>query len=246
MDRIKINVIHHRSQHTPVEILNQSPVGMLGDFLLDQANISQIPIIDLDINNAICADLIIITGAMESVNDEGIQWIKKERELIDRAIEENIAMLGICFGAQHIALALGGQVARLPAPAVELTEIKLTTEGLNSPFFEYFPEKFKAVSLHQDCFTVSDMCDILAYSSNGISAFQYRNVLGLQFHPELTGDMLQALIRKRLKVSADYQTMVKQCQLLSQQIMMHEKQLKKQAKGFAQNILENIGERVYD
>jgi GMP synthase-like glutamine amidotransferase len=58
---------------------------------------------------------VIVLGSAESVNDPTITtWFEAELGLLRDADEQGIPMLGICFGAQALAVALGGSVDRAP------------------------------------------------------------------------------------------------------------------------------------
>jgi GMP synthase-like glutamine amidotransferase len=58
-------------------------------------------------------DLLIIMGGPMSVNEEAAYpWLRREKELIARAIAQGKAVIGICLGAQLIASALGARVRR--------------------------------------------------------------------------------------------------------------------------------------
>ena len=58
-------------------------------------------------------DLFIITGSRYSVYDD-IPWVKKLQDYVRQIFEEKKKCIGICFGHQMIAEALGGKVEKAP------------------------------------------------------------------------------------------------------------------------------------
>jgi GMP synthase-like glutamine amidotransferase len=87
-------------------------------------------------------------------------------------------VLGICFGAQHLARALGGTVA--PAPRMEVGWLDVETLAPEvvppGPWFQW----------HRDAFTVPPGAELLARSPVGPQAYRLGPHLAVQFHPEVT------------------------------------------------------------
>jgi GMP synthase (glutamine-hydrolysing) len=114
-------------------------------------------------------------------------WIKDELKLIERAITHRKPTLGICFGAQLVARALGARV--YPAPSAELgwKPLLLTEEGKGTSMSQLAPET--AASLlhwHADSFDLPEGATLLA-STPGVphQIFQWGDrVIGFQCHPE--------------------------------------------------------------
>lgn len=56
-------------------------------------------------------DGVVLSGSTASVYEDGHDaWLAPEMELVDRCIEEEVPLLGICFGHQVVNVALGGTV----------------------------------------------------------------------------------------------------------------------------------------
>ena len=53
----------------------------------------------------------IFLGSPESAYDDQLPWINREIDYIRQLYQENIPILGICFGSQILARALGGKVS---------------------------------------------------------------------------------------------------------------------------------------
>ena len=92
-------------------------------------------------------------------------------------------MLGVCFGGQALAAALGGTVERAPKAEFGWYEVQSCVPDViaTGPWFQW----------HFDRFTVPEGATVLAHSDVGVQAFRIGRSLGLQFHPELTATILE-------------------------------------------------------
>jgi GMP synthase-like glutamine amidotransferase len=130
-------------------------------------------------------DLIIPLGAPWGAWDDGCigNWLQPELEWIRDAIENDIPVLGICFGGQLMARALGGSVARGPRPELGWHFIHSKEPDLISigPWFQF----------HYDRWQLPPGAKELAVSPVASQAFSYRRSLALQFHPELDREVLE-------------------------------------------------------
>lgn len=126
-------------------------------------------------------DLLIPLGSRWSLYDTANigTWIDDELELVREADRRGIPVLGVCFGGQLLAAALGGTVQ--PAGSAEIGWIEIDpVPGTDLPFstgpwFQW----------HLDVFTPPPDATPLATSPAGPQAFRLRRNLGLQFHPEV-------------------------------------------------------------
>lgn len=133
---------------------------------------------------------LVFMGGFMSVNDEDeFPWLKQEKELIRRSVKTGQKVLGICLGAQLIASAHGRKVY----PFVQETGWRsLNRADGASGIFSRFPETFHVFQLHGETFEIPCGGHLLAYGSNVRNqAFSYRNALGLQFHLEMTGEIIK-------------------------------------------------------
>jgi len=183
---------------------------------------------------------------MESVYNKEVDWVPKEATLIEKALQKGVPLIGICFGAQHIAKILGGQVYKLPKPVLQLSTVRMTDAGKQHPVFDGVPSHFRAISLHQDHFTLPASCEVLAQTSAHISAYCHENVIGFQFHPELTALHLSSLLRKRVKLAFVEPNVIEDSIILQNEVLMNEQILANQASIFAKNILEFVEECMTD
>jgi GMP synthase-like glutamine amidotransferase len=124
-------------------------------------------------------DVLLVLGASPSVNDEHIApWFNRELELIRDADERQVPILGVCFGAQALALAMGGSVGRSPTPEIGWLTIDTTSPEIieSGPWLEW----------HVDAITPPPDAVVLATTSTCVQAYTLGRHLAVQFHPEVT------------------------------------------------------------
>lgn len=139
-------------------------------------------------------DLIIAMGGPMSANDEsGVSWLRPEKQFIRDAIERGVSVLGVCLGAQLIASALGCRVYRNPVKEIGWFPI----EAIPSTAAAFkFPSTCSVFHWHGETFDLPAGASLLAKSAACRNqAFQLeRNVIGLQFHLEITPEGIRALL----------------------------------------------------
>ncbi len=130
-------------------------------------------------------DLLVAMGAPWSVYDLNLigSWLVPELELLRDAIAGGVPVLGVCFGGQALAAALGGKVARSPSPelgwvSVESVRLDLIPTG---PWFQW----------HVDRWELPPGAQEVGRTAAASQAFVYGGCLAVQFHPELTEAMLR-------------------------------------------------------
>ena len=243
MHNHNITVIHHRSQNTPSRILNQSCLGhMRQSFCVSGINLVESSIHEATTEMILRSNALIITGAMESVNDN-LAWIRQERMLLDLAIEMSIPILGICFGAQHLAQALGAEVVRMTRPVIGLTDVEQCQPNI---LLSDLTRQFKAIGIHQDHILPCDHINVVAQSGGVVSAFTSQDkFFGLQFHPELTNQLLFDLLEKRVKLEFDSQELRDDALWLRKNVQLYEAHLEHVANSIAKQFLLNLEETTY-
>ncbi|HOI17869.1 MAG TPA: type 1 glutamine amidotransferase [Geobacteraceae bacterium] len=154
-------------------------------------------------------DLIIAMGGPMSVNDEAsFPWLAKEKQFVRDAIQRGLPVIGICFGAQLIASALGARVYPNSEKEIGWLEIE-AIPGTNNEY--RFPEKISVFHWHGETFDLPVGATRLAKSAACANqAFQVgERVIGLQFHLETTPESLDLIInncREELIEAAYVQT----------------------------------------
>ena len=146
----------------------------------------------------------IITGSSYGVY-ENYSWIRRLFNVIIKIIELKIPLLGICFGHQAIAQALGGHVIKYSKGwGIGIKEIKITK---NTNLFGNL-KKLNLIFFHQDqVVTLPKKAKLLATNSfcNIASFSATQLVLTLQAHPEFNEDFSLKLLNAR-KFDIDNET----------------------------------------
>ncbi len=135
---------------------------------------------------------IISMGGSMSVHDEYVYpFLHREKEFLMHAIEANVPVLGICLGAQLIARACHAAVTKAPVKELGWREVSITDEGKRDILFQGLSRVIQVFQWHEDAFDIPEGAKFLATSRVCPNqAFRYRNAYGLQFHIEVTRDML--------------------------------------------------------
>ncbi len=135
--------------------------------------------------------LIVMGGPMGVDDFDEYPFLSGEVELIKKAFESNVPVLGICLGAQLMAKALGAAVYKGDKKEIGFYDVTLTNEALDGPFFSGFPESMKVLQWHGDTFDLPKGAELVARSPLFPNqGFTYKNSLALQFHFETTLSML--------------------------------------------------------
>lgn len=143
-------------------------------------------------------DAVFILGGPMSVNDN-VGYLHEEKKLIQSTFNLGIPIFGICLGSQLIASSCGGKVYQGPKKEIGWGQVRITSKGQSSIFNKILGNKIQVFHWHGDTFTLPSNAEILSESELYIQAFRFKNALGIQFHLEVTKDMIQNWIRKYQK-----------------------------------------------
>jgi len=137
--------------------------------------------------------IVILGGPMNVYEEDRYPFLRDEDLFIKEAIQMGKPILGICLGAQLMAKALGAKVFKAPLKEIGWYEVSLTDEGVKDPLFSSLPKKFPVFQWHEDTFEIPKSGKLVATSSPlSHQAFRYgEKVYGLQFHLEVTEEMIQ-------------------------------------------------------
>jgi len=138
--------------------------------------------------------LFIMGGSPHAWEEDAYPWLLAEKKFIAESLDGGKIILGICFGAQLLAEALGGEVFVNPHKEIGWYDVTLTPEGQRSYLFQNVPEQFITFHWHADHFSLPAGCTQLAHSeatANQAYISHERPVAGIQFHPEYTLAMIK-------------------------------------------------------
>jgi GMP synthase (glutamine-hydrolysing) len=131
--------------------------------------------------------LIVLGGPGPSADDDSVRHLVEERMLIADAARAGLPVLGICLGAQLLALALGGSVMAASAPEIGMNTARLTVAGATDPVLGPLGSPFPVMQWHHDSFGLPPGAVRLA-GSDACANQAFRGAArayGLQFHAEI-------------------------------------------------------------
>lgn len=151
-------------------------------------------------------DLLIVMGGTMSANDEKVfPWLRTEIAWIKDYINAGKPIIGLCLGAQLIAKSLGATVKTNPEKERGWRDVYATSPKSSDCFA--IPQTIRVLQWHSETFTLPEHAIHLAQNEvcqNQI--FQYhKNVIGFQFHPEVTTTTLQMFFDSLHEDIAKYQ-----------------------------------------
>jgi len=130
--------------------------------------------------------LVVMGGAM-SANDD-LPFIRQELDIIGEAVALGKPILGVCLGSQLVAKSLGARVYRNPVKEIGWYPVCWTEAGARD-FSLDGPETL--FQWHGETFDLPPGAELLAYSDGcRHQAFRVGNIYGLQFHLEVTPEMI--------------------------------------------------------
>ncbi len=142
------------------------------------------PNVDVELPDLTSFDAVVPLGSPWSVYDSMIErWFTREVTALKEADQAGVPVLGVCFGAQALAVAHGGSVARAQQHEIGWFTVESAAPQLIAPgwWFQY----------HFDEITPPPEAAILATSPRALQAFSLRRNLAVQFHPEATTGLLE-------------------------------------------------------
>lgn len=180
--------------HEPLGTLD--PMLKAAGFRIRYVNFGREPDVvpDLESYNG----LIVLGGPMGVYEAATFRHLSVEMQAIEKAIQKNIPVLGICLGAQLIAAVLGAHVRKAPAWELGWYDVHLTQKAKSDLLFKSYGSSEKIFQLHQDTFDIPKTADHLAWSTlcEG-QAFKYgEKVYGLQFHLEADEAMILRWLKR--------------------------------------------------
>lgn len=147
----------------------------------------------------------ILSGSWAMVTDHA-EWSERTAAWIRSAVDHSLPLLGVCYGHQLMAYALGGVVDDNPRGWERgQQQLKTGVACQQDPLLSQLPEHFSAWLSHRQSVlqpppgarvlasSALDDCQIIRYSPQALS---------VQFHPEFTGTIMTACLQNKPEVSS--------------------------------------------
>jgi len=141
--------------------------------------------------------LVVFGGEMNADETDRYPYLLIQRQLMRRAVDAGLPVLGICLGAQMLARALGARVYRAPIRELGFKPIRVTDAGGHDALLGAFQTGDRVFQWHEDTFELPAGADLLATGDDvPIQAFRLgRNAWGVQFHFEVDAQGVEAWLR---------------------------------------------------
>jgi GMP synthase-like glutamine amidotransferase len=172
-----------------IEHERATPGGLIYEWLADHD--AQVEELHIDVDEREVDprdyDLLIPLGSEFAAYDDTVPFIEREKKLLRAAADADVPVLGICFGGQLLARVLGGKSFRAEQSEIGWLPVRSTNPDLvpEGPWFQW----------HFDSFTVPEGATVIAESDAGPQAYVIGRSLGVQFHPEVTPQIMGEWVR---------------------------------------------------
>jgi GMP synthase-like glutamine amidotransferase len=125
-------------------------------------------------------------GSPSSAVNGAPAWVAGELDAMRRAVAADVPVLGLCFGGQTLALALGGGLEPAPEPEIGWLSVESEDESVPpGPWAQY----------HYEVIRLPPGARELARTPAGPAAFRIGPHTGTQFHPEVTPERMSIWAR---------------------------------------------------
>lgn len=130
-------------------------------------------------------------GGPMSVNDD-LPWIAPELELIRRAVDAEVPVIGHCLGGQLMSKALGGEVTRNPVKEIGWGEVHILDTPAARDWFQR-PGSFLSFHWHGETFSIPPGAEPVISSRHCENqGFVTGRHIGMQCHIEMTSEAIES------------------------------------------------------
>ncbi|MBI2209435.1 MAG: type 1 glutamine amidotransferase [Deltaproteobacteria bacterium] len=143
------------------------------------------------------AGLVIMGGPMGVYEEDRYPFLCDEIRLIEQAVKEDKAVLGVCLGSQLLAKALGARVTKGKKKEIGWYPVSLAEGATKDRLWTGVEPSFTAYHWHGDVFELPRGAELLASSaSTPCQAFRYGGrAYGFLFHMEVTEKIIKQMVR---------------------------------------------------
>jgi len=143
------------------------------------------------------AALVVFGGEMNVDETERYPCLLTQRQLMRRAMDAEVPVLGICLGAQMLARALDARVYPATVRELGFYPVTISAEGQVDPLLSTFSSGDRVFQWHEDTFDLPEGATLLAAGDQvPVQAFRFgRHAWGVQFHFEVDRAGVEAWLR---------------------------------------------------
>ena len=164
---------------------HDAPAGLLGEWLAARDETLVVRLHAGELPPALGDFARVVTlGSEHAADDDAIPWQADEQATLRAADAAGVPILGVCFGAQSLARALGGSVRRCARPELGWVHV-----GTRAP--DLVPDG-PWLAWHDDELLPPPGAEVLAANDSGVQAYRAGRHAGVQFHPEVTAEIVAA------------------------------------------------------
>ena len=185
--RLRVLVVQHEAGTGP---------GLVGEWLTDAG-------LSLEVAHPYAGDelkpmttydgAVVLGGAMAPTDDERCPWLPDVRQRMAEAVASSVPLLGICLGAQLLALACGGAVRRgVQGPELGVLDIDLHPAAGDDALFAGLASPSPVVQWHWEEISALPAGATLLAGSRSYANQVFRvgdHAWGVQGHPEVTAQI---------------------------------------------------------
>jgi len=139
-------------------------------------------------------DAVIVSGSQSSVYEDR-EWIHELTDWARSLHAAAVPVLGICWGHQFLAQALGGRIVAMEEYELGYETIRQVRE---SQLLTGIPESFLAFETHSDrVYELPEGAVVLAENEVGVQAYELGTTYGVQFHPEYDLETAEKVTKRK-------------------------------------------------
>ena len=178
--KLKVLILQHEEP---------TPPGLLAEWLKQQG--ADVDVVRIDLEEKVPDprdyDMIASLGSEFAAFDDTKAFIPREASLLREALEADVPVLGLCFGGQLLARVAGGKSFRSDRAEIGWVPVETKDPDLipSGPWFNW----------HFDSFTLPPGAELIAETEAGPQAYRIGRSLGLQFHPEVTPQIMDSWVK---------------------------------------------------
>lgn len=136
------------------------------------------------------AGLVVMGGPMNADDDARHPGLAAERRLLADAVDAGLPTIGVCLGMQLLARALGATVHAGHGTEIGLAPVDVVAPD---PVLDPLGRRPTVLHWHSDAADLPPGATLLARTATTpVQAFRAGSAIGVQFHPEMTPDLLDA------------------------------------------------------